>query len=101
MNITQWNRFCEKHGYKKLEVIHNNGTQVYIAEKLRSDTHLPTWDMRWAVGLGERMDVVRNIDVPAYLPDGKLVLESDRKALAEKDANEFLAKCKRVQRWKR
>jgi hypothetical protein len=102
MNISDWDRFCAKHGYRVVDGEHIEGKQLYVAERpCNANKHMETtyWDMRWGIGLGEKMDLVRNINIPAYHPSGVLVTPENRKRIVLKDVRKHVEQMKRVGRW--
>lgn len=103
MNITQWSEFCRKNEFNQLEVEHLEGKQLYVAEKLKEpdkDLSVTYYDMRWGLALGEKMDLVRNINIPAYRPDGVLVMEFNRVRIVMDDVKKHVDQMKRVGRWR-
>lgn len=94
----KWERFCDKWAFNKLDKIFLGACEeVYLAERLINDPPLPPYyEMVWATGLGERMDVGRTIQIPAYREDGVLITQDKRTELARMDAEHFFSTRRKV-----
>lgn len=94
----KWERFCDKWDFKKLDKIFlDSCEEVYLAERLINDPGKPPfYELVWATGFGERMDVGRTIQIPAYREDGVLITQDKRAELARMDATHFFSMRRKV-----